>query len=266
MGRLAHLRDTLPTYLDQAALCAVVDYSCPENSGRWVEENQPECRVIRVDGRSVFNPSEARNAGARRVDTDWFCFVDADVRLAPDFSEVVRSHLQAGTYIAFTSGESAQNGIAGTCVVPRATFQQIGGYDEVYQGWGEEDRDLFHALELAGLERVVLPASLLSHIDHDDQARTQHIEESDRSQSWIVNRLYRQIKFDVMKLSGQSLPVDIRHQLRTLVRDALRNIPPGEKAVSLQIPIDNFELGLGPQQWNLSRIMRYDIVATLSNS
>ena len=38
MGRLAHLRQSLPSFTAQPdTSVVVVDYSCPERSGEWVE-------------------------------------------------------------------------------------------------------------------------------------------------------------------------------------------------------------------------------------
>jgi hypothetical protein len=60
MGRLSALRHTVGPMLDQPARAGVVvvDYSCPDGSGAWVEANHPTDRVVRV-------PQNAREANRR---------------------------------------------------------------------------------------------------------------------------------------------------------------------------------------------------------
>ena len=80
-GRLRHLRETLPTFVRQPdAAVVVVDYSCPEACGDWVEANFPHVEVVRSPDSPRFELSRARNLGAARVRSPWICFIDADTR------------------------------------------------------------------------------------------------------------------------------------------------------------------------------------------
>src|SRR5690349_8864227 len=92
-GRLGHLKETLPRAVAQGLKCIVVDYSCPESSGAWVESNFPDVTVVRVEGQAGFSAAKARNAGAAVADTPWLAFVDADIVLAPRFAELVAAEL-----------------------------------------------------------------------------------------------------------------------------------------------------------------------------
>src|SRR5690348_7938147 len=91
MGRLAHLRESLPAAAAQPrAGCVLVDYSCPDRCGNWAEAAFPQVNVVRVAGRSRWNVCEARNAAAAAASAPWLCFFDADVVLDPAFVEYVR--------------------------------------------------------------------------------------------------------------------------------------------------------------------------------
>ncbi len=140
--------------LDQAdgASVVVVDYSCPDGSGDWVEANHPTARLVRVPGRPQFNASEARNIGARHADGPWIAFVDSDVVLDPGFTAAVAPALEPG---GFYRARSDDRGLGGTFVCSRADFERVGGYDEVYPCWGEEDNDLFDAFQFVGVEQRV---------------------------------------------------------------------------------------------------------------
>ena len=78
--------------------CIVVDYSCPQACGAWVECNHPGVKVVRVPGRTHFCLSWARNAGAVAADSPWLCFLDADVTADPSFTDSLLPRLQPGHY------------------------------------------------------------------------------------------------------------------------------------------------------------------------
>src|SRR3954469_164023 len=88
MGRLAFLRQTLPAFLRQPAMrYCLVDYSCPEGCGAWVERDFPaevasgRLAIERVAGEAHFHKTRAHNLGARRAvaaGAEVLCFLDAD--------------------------------------------------------------------------------------------------------------------------------------------------------------------------------------------
>ena len=160
MGRLSALRQSLGSMLEQAnSSCVMVDYSCPDGSGDWVIAHHPSVRVVRVPGQAHFNLAAARNAGARAADAPWICFVDADVVLESGFASELSRILSPGGYYRVVSRDG---GIGGTFACSRADFERVGGYDEVYRGWGEEDNDLYDALQFVGREQRPLPVTLFA--------------------------------------------------------------------------------------------------------
>jgi glycosyltransferase involved in cell wall biosynthesis len=251
MGRLGALRQSLPAMLSQRGSCIVVDYSCPEHSGDWVEASHPNAQVIRVPGQARFNASAARNAGARHADAPWICFVDSDVVLAPEFSDVVAPALYPGGYYRPFSKD---RGLGGTFVCSRADLERVGGYDEVYPCWGEEDYDLYDALKFAGLECRELPEALLRHLAHGDAERTRHYAVSDVVLGHAINRVYRIIKWDVARLNRELLDLPGRHRLYDKISkvfaDSIESGRPGDWTVNLPV-------GLVPGDRSLSRQLTY---------
>ncbi len=252
MGRLAALRQTLGLMLRQpGSSCVVVDYSCPDGAGDWVEANHPLARVVRVPGRSRFNASAARNAGARHADAPWICFVDSDVALEPGFADTLLPKLEPG---GFYRAWSDDRGLGGTFACSRADFDRAGGYDEVYPCWGEEDNDLYDALEFLGLEARALPASMIRHLPHDDDARTRFYPVADRILGHAVNRVYRIVKWDTARLRRELLSLDMRRSLydkiSEVVTESIRSGRPGDLAVHLPP-------GIVPGGGSLSRTISY---------
>lgn len=253
MGRLAALRQSLGAMLDQAGgpPVVVVDFSCPDGAGDWVAANHPAARLVRVPGRSRFNASAARNIGARHADAEWIAFVDSDVVLDPGFAATVGRLLAPRGFYRCRSDDP---GLGGTFLCTRADFERVGGYDEVYPCWGEEDNDLFDAFEFIGLERRDFPAGLVRHLPHDDAARTRFYPVADKTLGHAVNRVYRLIKWDVARLNRALPDLALRRALYERAAEKVTaSIASGHPAdLSVNLPI-----GIVPGGWSLARGLTY---------
>jgi hypothetical protein len=243
MGRLAHLQLTLPTAVNQpGAEHIVVDYSCPERAGDWVERNFPQVRVVRVPGRKSFNVSAARNAGAAAARASWLFFRDADVAVAPGFAAEVLPLLREGGH--YRSRLKAIGPLAGALICAREEYIRVGGYDDAMEGWGYEDVDMYARLRLAGSEARVFPERLLSALNHDDASRVANYDLKHRELSRVVNKLYSLAKLELGAKAGRplneasrrALYADVRRILPALLRDrkkkAVRIGAPGGGQVS----------------------------------
>ena len=115
--------------------------------------------------------------GAEVAESPWFCFVDADVRLTPHFAESVRPLLKAGHYYR---PHPRSGDLWGFCICRRDDFHRIEGYDDVLQGWGKDDGDLYTRLQMVGVRPALFPGDLTSTIPH--------------------NHVYCRAKWDLMKL------------------------------------------------------------------
>jgi glycosyltransferase involved in cell wall biosynthesis len=252
MGRLAALQLSLGPMLAQPGCsCVVVDYSCPDQAGDWVVANHPSARLVRVPGQSQFNLAAARNAGARLAEAPWICFVDADVILEQGFSAALSEVLAPGGYYRVVSGDG---GIGGTFACSKTDFERVGGYDEVYRGWGEEDNDLYDALQFVGLNQRSLPAALLQHLPHGDDERTRFYPVADRLLGHAVNRVYRIVKWDTARLGRELLTATMRRaiydKVAEVVTTSIQTGRPGDLAVHLPH-------GIVPGGWSLKRQLTY---------
>jgi len=220
MGRLAHLRETLPAAAAQpGASHVVVDYSCPEGSGDWVTREFPHVKVVRVTGKAHFHISAARNAGAAAADAPWLFFRDADVGVAPSFNSIVLPMLREGGH--YRSRLKAAGPLSGALICSRVDFDQIGGYDEVMKGWGYEDSDLYLRLRAAGSEARLFPEELLLPLDHDNATRVAHYEVKHREYSRLTNQMYSMAKLALGAQAGRALDEQAR---RVLHRDVSRAV------------------------------------------
>ena len=258
-GRLHHLQQSLPLLARQPdSECIVVDYDCPDHSHLWVSEHFPEVRVIHVKNSPVFNVSRARNLGARAAVAQWLCFVDADILVAENFAAELAPLLREGFYYR---PHPTTMELWGFNLCATNDFQRIDGYDEVIEGWGGEDRDLYRRLSALGRQFAKFPGHLLSSIGHDDEARTRYYEVRDIWISQRTNALYLQIKYDLARqLQTEKLDPSVRRMIyqevrRTVLEDADRGTASPRFEVTLP---DTRDVNLMPG-WNLSRRMKYEM-------
>jgi glycosyltransferase involved in cell wall biosynthesis len=252
MGRLAHLRETLGQATAQRdASCVVVDYSCPERCGEWVERSYPQVRVVRPVGETRFQVAAARNLGAQAADAPWLCFFDADIVVDPFFAEAVRPMLQPGCYYVVNPWTK---GLTGMMVCSRADFDRAGGYDEVIQGWGCEDTDLYVRMGLLGVKQRAFPAHLVRQLSHGDDVRVQFYDVKDMHLSHTINQLYMRAKLDLMKVSGQRPSLQERRALYERAGTVVRSAWESGRQVPLRIEFCRRNL---PAGWDIRGALTY---------
>jgi FkbM family methyltransferase len=226
-GRLHHIRETLPLIVAQApGEIVVVDYGCPQKVGDWVEANFASVRVVRVADDPGFCVSRGRNLGALNTSSPLICFIDADVKIAPGFVDWIGANADARHFYrnAFVD-EKRDMETYGTFVCPREAFDAVGGFDEVFRGWGGEDDDIFSRLIRFGAVQSEYPAEFVDAISHGDQDRMQFHTQKDRYLQNIVNLFYIHAKaatIDFLKvpLNGD-LDIRIRSEIDRNVRSTI---------------------------------------------
>lgn len=118
-------------------------------------------KVACVPNPFMFNLSRTRNAGARVSSCDWLVFCDIDTVLRPVLDEMVNLLSPTSPAIRGVSRQDvplldgcyAQDGPYYKCanspiIVERKFFESIGGYCERYNGWGYEDSDFEHKMNI----------------------------------------------------------------------------------------------------------------------
>ncbi len=255
-GRLEHLMQSLPRMAAQAgAEVIVVDYDCPDGAGAWVAENFPAVRVVRVENAPIFRLAHARNLGAAQARGRWLCFVDADIVLDAEFAAQAQPLLQEGAFYAIANPQPAAFGSV-TC--RRDDFAAIGGYDEVIEGYGTEDRDLYLRLIAHGRRHEHLPGDLLQALAHDRQASVRYYEIKDHALNQRINATYVQIKQDLARQFGAAfLAPETRRTIYAEVRRAFRQAADsGRPATRVNITLPA-GLDVRLYGWQMTRVWTY---------
>lgn len=176
-NRLQHLLKCLPTVLAQTwqdIQVIVVDFNCHE-IWKWDYKDEifdDRLEIHRIDvADSHWNLSQARNSGYKFVKGDRILFLDADTILHPAFIEMEVKKLNENT---FGSGLTSPpwNG-CGCSFVLKSQFLKVRGYNEAMEGWGMEDMNFYHRMQLQGYNHFEFDPKLISNIPHDDSLRNQ---------------------------------------------------------------------------------------------
>jgi glycosyltransferase involved in cell wall biosynthesis len=265
MGRLEHLKQSLPTMVAQGANeVIVVDYSCPEGTGGFVQNEFPSVRVVSVPGEAHFSNWKARNAGAAAANSDLLVFVDADTLLAEGAIDWLSDNLPARAYGFFLTTASrafnqsgprlAANQLKGFQVIPAPAFRRAGGYDEVLEGYAAgADTDLEERLVMMGLVRHALDPSIIhSVIQHDAASRTQN-HAHPVSKSYAAGLLYRSAKRTLLRMRGVvELPLPTRKLLYETARKAVTGLGADADRVGMNVNLTEDPI-LMPRQLGYER-------------
>lgn len=173
--RLNHLRECIGTWVAQnMAEVLVIDYNCPQNTEKFIQSiknNRVACFKEPVAA-DAWNLSKARNAGWRHAETDILLFLDADTILKPGFLDDALSKLKEDE--TFVSGLTREpwNG-CGCLLVYKSDFERVRGYNELMEGWGFEDIDMYGRLKAAGLEHKNFDPALIENLPHAAATRNE---------------------------------------------------------------------------------------------
>ena len=238
-GRLNHLKQTLPGVVRQRGIdIVVVDYGCPDGTADWVGQVFPAVRVVRVDDDPGFNTARARNRAAAVSSTQWLAFFDADILLGDHFFAHEFPRLATGNFYV---ADPADPNTSGSCIVERAAFEAVGGYDEVFSGWGGEDIDLYNMLALHGVRRGTYSGQMVTPIRHTDLERTRFHAIKDLNCQLQLNDFYRQVKMDLLRMTGSIPDRAQRAELwgavtRLIARAAENDLEPADRTLRVSLP------------------------------
>jgi len=178
MGRREHLETTLPLMLEEFDRVIVVDWSCPQESGKWAE--QEGAQVIWSPGQAHFSPCKARNLGAKHVGTEHICFIDADVMIMPEAGNEIRRLVNLSTMVIAARYESGSDvhALGGFIALETSQFLAVGGYDETLRGYALEDIHLrCRLLFERGLVSKRLSPGALAVIRHSNEMRARYLDD-----------------------------------------------------------------------------------------
>jgi hypothetical protein len=253
-GRLANLRRTLPQFLRQRdAEVIVVDYDCPEGTSSYVAGQYPEVRLVGVKNKPTFNAPHARNLGAAQARGEFLIFLDADIIVSDDFAGSAEAVMRPGTFAVF--GPPAKDSLRGQSVIRKTHFTSVGGFDDMLDGYGGEELELYMRLRLAGLRAVALDqGSVIEVIDQTVQER-ERFRAPDLRKQFLRGQMYSSAKELVMRAMGRiNLPREDRQRILAQIDARLPELYAGTADFRLEVDIpDRHTKRRWLRDWEFSR-------------
>lgn len=168
-NRTHNLKRTLPRILGSAASSppveiVVLDYNSPDDLSEYMAQTDSPDEVSIVHrkflGRDYYHMAHARNLSVLSASGEYVVISCADAWFEPGFFESVRETLKKHPY-KFLEGTR----YTGIFVCQRQEFIDAGGFDERFEFYGPEDRDISHRLHLRCGESGPLNSRLV-HVIH----------------------------------------------------------------------------------------------------
>jgi glycosyltransferase involved in cell wall biosynthesis len=263
-ARVHHLRRSLPSFLAQPdSEVIVVDYDCPDDTAGICAREFPSVRVVKVENAPRFSAARARNFGAAAARGEWIAFFDADIVMAPDFVRRLGSALDVhGTFHRFVPVDLRTNPACGSCVVRHADYLAVDRYDEVMQGYGGEDQDLYFRLQFSGLKAEILDFSMLAEIiQHHDRERVRFGTYETVGRHQQLNDVYYLVKHTLLRHLGvNGLAEPQRRAIYGLIRDVVEDasrMPDSPIHFTIELPRD--PIGMWTVGWDAKRHLVFDL-------
>ncbi len=172
-NRASDFKDSLPTILAAARRSrpveiVVLDYGSTDCLKSCLGPYFAEIKYVFVEA-PYFHMAHARNLAMISGRGDYLISSNADTLLRETYFEVIRELVKkTGCDVALAGAK--KNGVI---VVKRDEFIKAGGFDERFEFYGPEDRDLVNRLKRRGLDVGYYNPKLLSDIPTPNKKKAQ---------------------------------------------------------------------------------------------
>lgn len=186
MNRLHHIRETLPTNLDENNSPGIefilLDYNSTDGLDHFIKDNFQKHlqsgRLIyyKCNTEQSFKRSHSRNMAFRLANGDIVCNLDGDNYAGEDFGKYVQEVFSSNENICLTGLQNRWlPDASGKLCVKKSDFIDVTGYDENFEGYGFEDFDMVNRLLLSGCKPYTMNKKpFLKGIRHTNSDRLIH--------------------------------------------------------------------------------------------
>ena len=200
MNRLADLKQTLlKNILDNMDYgnieFVVLDYNSSDGLGDWIKDNMSQflqtgrLAYYRTEEPKFFSMAHSRNIAFKLATGDIVNNVDADNFVNPGFATYLNriANLRPRKAV-FAKGKRAMHGRIGFW--QDEFINELGGYDEVFQGYGYDDHDLYNRAMHLGYRLMWYGGAYCARIPTSRQQKVANME----NKNWkATERLNKQL-------------------------------------------------------------------------
>lgn len=171
-GRTYDLRQSMPNLIKAANFSppveiVVLDYNSPDDLADYISQAMSVELVggsmltyRKYTGRDYYHMAHARNLSVLASSGDWIVASCADLVPAESFFQVVRDTLREDDYLWIRHPDR----FVGVFLCRREEFIAAGGYDERFEFYGKEDKDIIARMERRAGNYTTLSSSLWTNI------------------------------------------------------------------------------------------------------
>lgn len=113
----------------------------------------------RYTGRDTYHMAHARNLSVLASSGDYVLISSADIKVGPEYIDAIRAAILGGAGAVWTS---TSDRFVGCLCIRRDEFIAAGGFDERFEFYGKEDKDLLARLQRRGARAATIPDDGLS--------------------------------------------------------------------------------------------------------
>ena len=172
-GRTYDLKKSLPHLIKAANFSppveiVVVDYNSPDDLAEYVFRVMDTAEFVggsrltyrKYAGRDHYHMAHARNLSVLASSGEWIVTGSTDIFPAEMYFQVVRDAIQEDDYLWMRHPDR----FVGMFLCKREEFLAAGGYDERFEFYGKEDKDIIARMMRRGGNYTTLSSSLLTNI------------------------------------------------------------------------------------------------------
>lgn len=192
MNRSGHLKKTLKMNLHYNVSYPniefiLLDYNSTDGLQKWIfkkfkkELTSGRLAYYRTEKPKYFHMANAKNIAHNLASGDIICNLDADNFTGKDFAFYINLVMQKSIDIIGIHGKDFNrisahiSDCGGRIFLSKVNFLKLGGYNESFVGWGQEDIEFKKRASLLGLEVEDIPRNFLGSIRHDDSLRSKNM-------------------------------------------------------------------------------------------
>jgi len=183
MNRTSDLKAVMPSILKAARVSppvqvAILDYNTQDDLAAYLVSITNEftdgvsLNYLRYEGHSYFHMAHARNLSVLASIGDYVVISSCDIKLDFDFFTVIREHIERDNpaWMNFMNE-------MGVVIIERNEFINAGGFDERFEFYGSEDKDLYLRLLRRGAQHSILPGKKFYAITTPDAEKIKNYRE-----------------------------------------------------------------------------------------
>jgi len=163
MNRTYDLKETMP-YIIKAANYSppveivVLDYNSQDDLAEYIKSVRKvtELSYFKYIGRDYYHMAHARNLTILSSKGEWIVNFSTDLIPCEQYFETIRKIIQQDNYLWLRHN----NQFIGVIAIKRDEFIDAGGYDERFEFYGKEDKDLIARLERRGSKFTFITSNL----------------------------------------------------------------------------------------------------------